>query len=149
MSRTSPPVTSAEAGERRFAPVAELGAGALVLIVAGGIYMASYAPRRAPLGLPIALAVASALLVVASLVLLSRTKDLAWDKFFLVGKWTLLSYVVAAGLIEFAFVKDHTRGGPLAVITAMLVLFAVIVPLIISFTVARFQSPKLQPETSA
>jgi len=149
MSRTSPQVSLPEAAERRFAPVAELCAAALVLIVVGGIYMASYAPRRAPLGLPVALAVASALLVVASLILLSRTKDLAWDKFFLVGRWTLLSYVIAAGLIEFAFVKDHTRGDPLVLITAMLVLFAVIVPLIISFTVARYQSQRTQPETSA
>ena len=72
--------------------------------------------------------------------MLVRTRGLAWDKFFLVGRWTLLSYVIAAGLIEFAFVRDHTRGGPLVVLTAMLVLFAVDVPLIISFTVARFQS---------
>jgi hypothetical protein len=48
--------------------------------------------------------------------------------------------VIAAGLIEFAFVRNHTRGEPLAVVTAMLVLFAVTVPLIISFTVARYQS---------
>ncbi|MGO9583172.1 MAG: hypothetical protein ACLP36_10225 [Acidimicrobiales bacterium] len=132
------PVTT----ERRFAPVAEVGAAALALIVAGGIYMASYAPRRAPLTLPIVLAAASGVLVLANIVMLARTKGFAWDKFFLVGKWTLLSYVIAAGLIEFAFVRDHIRGGPLAVITAMLVLFAVIVPLIISFTVARYQSAR-------
>jgi hypothetical protein len=126
--------------ERRFAPVSELGAASLVLIVAGGIYMASYAPRRAPLGPPIALACASGILLLSNIVMLSRAKGFAWDKFFLVGKWALVSYMIAAGLIEFAFVKDHTRGGALAVITAMLVLFAVTVPLIISFTVARYQS---------
>ena len=128
------------ASGRRFAPVAEVAGAALVLIVTGGIYMASYAPRRAPLGLPVVLACASAALVLASLVMLARSKELAWGKFFLVGRWTLLSYAIAAGLIEFAFVKDHTSGGSLAVVTAMLVLFAVIVPLIISFTVARYQS---------
>ena len=37
--------------------------------------------------------------------MVARTKTFAWDKFFLVGKWTLLSYVIAAGLIEFAFVR--------------------------------------------
>ena len=77
-----------------------------------------------------------------NVVLLARTRGLAWDKFFLVGRWTLLSYVVASGLIEFAFVKDHTRGSALVVLTAMLVLFTVNVPLIISFTVARFQSAR-------
>jgi len=60
-------------------------------------------------------------------IVISRVQGFAWDKFFLVGKWALVSYVIAAGLIEFAFVKDHTRGGALAVITAMLVLFAVTV----------------------
>jgi hypothetical protein len=134
--------SSGVTSERRFAPVAELGIAALVLIVAGGIYMASYAPRRPPLGVPIVLAVASGVLVLANIIMVARTKEFAWDKFFLVGRWTLLSYVIAAGLIEFAFVKDHTRGGPLAVITAMLVIFAVIVPLIISFTVARYQSAR-------
>jgi hypothetical protein len=102
--------------------------------------MASYAPRPAPLGLPIALACASGALLLLNVVMLARTRAFAWDKFFLVGKWALVSYVIAAGLIEFAFVKDHVRGGALVVITAMLVLFAVTVPLIISFTVARYQS---------
>jgi hypothetical protein len=142
MSLPSKNGPSAVTTERRFAPVAEVATAALALIVVGGIYMASYAPRRAPLALPIVLAAASGVLVLASIVMLTRTKGFAWDKFFLVGRWTLLSYVIAAGLIEFAFVRDHIRGGPLAVITAMLVLFAVIVPLIISFTVARYQSAR-------
>jgi len=149
MSATSPQSTVHETNGQRFAPVAEIGAAALALIVVGGIYMASYAPRRAPLGPPTGLAAASALLVLANLVMLARTKGLAWDKFFLVGRWTLLSYLVTAGLIESAFVKDHTSGGPLVLITAMLFLFAVIVPLIISFTVARYQSGPAQPEPGA
>jgi len=140
MSAAAGGASRAPTAERRFAPIAEVAAAALVLVVAGGIYMASYAPRHPPLELPIVLASASAALVLASLVMLTRTRDLAWGKFFLVGRWTLLSYAIAAGLIEFAFVRNHTRGEPLAVVTAMLVLFAVTVPLIISFTVARYQS---------
>ena len=112
-----PPVAS----QQRFAPVAAVGTAALVLIVVGGVYMASYAPRRPPLTAPICLAVASAALCCVNVVMLMRSRGLAWDKFFLVGRWTVLSYVIAAGLIEFAFVKDHTRGGPLVVLTAMLV----------------------------
>lgn len=124
----------------RFPPVAELGTACLVLVVAGGILMASYAPRRPPLGLPVALLIASGILLLANIVMLARTRGLAWDKFFLVGRWTLLAYVVAAGLIEYAFARNHTRGGPLLVVTLMLVVFAVDVPLIISFTVARYQT---------
>ncbi len=142
MSLSHPEAPAGVTSQSRFAPVAELGAAALVLVVIGGIYMASYAPRRPPLAVPIGLAVASGVLLVVNVVMLVRTRGLAWDKFFLVGRWTLLSYVIAAGLIEFAFVRDHTRGGPLVVLTAMLVLFAVDVPLIISFTVARFQSAR-------
>ena len=124
----------------RLPPVAEAGVGALVLIVTGGIYMASYAPRRPSLAVPIALAAAGALLLAVAFVMLARSRQLAWNKFFLVGRWTLLSYVIAAGLIEFAFVRDHVRGDSLALVSVMLVLFALIVPLIISFTVARYQS---------
>lgn len=142
MSVSSQPAPAATTSSARFAPVAEISTAALVLIVIGGIYLASYAPRRPPLTVPICLAVASAVLLAVNVVLLARTRGLAWDKFFLVGRWTLLSYVVASGLIEFAFVKDHTRGSALVVLTAMLVLFTVNVPLIISFTVARFQSAR-------
>jgi len=138
----SNPAAPPGASEPRFAPVAALGTAALALIVVGGVYMASYAPRRPPLTAPICLAAASAALCVVNVVMLMRTRGLAWDKFFLVGRWTLLSYVIASGLIEFAFVKDHTRGAPLVVLTAMLVLFALDVPLIISYTVARYQSAR-------
>jgi len=140
MSASNPEAPAGATSRPRLAPVAEIGAATLVLVVTGGIYMASYAPRRPPLAVPIGLATASGALLVVNVVMLVRTRGLAWDKFFLVGRWTLLSYVIAAGLIEFAFVRDHTRGGPLVVLTAMLILFAVDVPLIISFTVARFQS---------
>jgi hypothetical protein len=36
---------------------------------------------------------------------------------------------------------DHVRGTPLAVVFVMLVIFALDVPLIIAFTVARYASP--------
>ena len=46
---------------------------------------------------------------------------------------------VIAGMIEYAFIYDHTRGTQLVIMTAMLVLFMLNVPLLIGFTVARFQ----------
>jgi hypothetical protein len=142
MSVPNPATPAGVTSQQRFAPVAGIAAASLVLVVVGGIYMASYAPRRPPLAVPIFLAAAGGVLLAVNVVMLARTRGLAWDKFFLVGRWALLSYVIAAGLIEFAFVRDHTRGGPLVVLTAMLVLFAVNVPLIISFTVARYQSAR-------
>jgi hypothetical protein len=127
--------------ERRFPPVAELGIISLALVVVGGILMASYVPRRPPLGVPLALAAVSAVLLAAGVFLLSRLDRFAWPRFFVVFRWALLAYVISAGMIGYAFIRDHTRGAPLALVTVMLVIFALDVPLIIAFTVARYSSP--------
>ena len=50
----------------------------------------------------------------------------------------LLAYVVIAGMIEYAFLQDHIRGGTLVVLTLSLVVFAVHVPMLVGFTVARY-----------
>jgi hypothetical protein len=127
--------------ERRFPPVAELATVSLAMVVVGGILLASYVPRRPPLGLPTALACIGAALILASVFLLSRLRDFAWDRFFVVFRWALLAYIISAAMIGFAFVRDHTRGAPLALVVLMLVIFAADVPLIIAFTVARYSSP--------
>jgi hypothetical protein len=137
----TPAVAPTSALSRRFPPVAGLTTVSLGLVVVGGILMASYAPRRPPLGAPIAITVASAVLLLVSGYLTSRLRPFAWDRFFLVFRWALLAYVISAGMIGFAFVKDHVRGAPLAVVFVMLVIFALDVPLIIAFTVARYSSP--------
>ncbi len=121
-----------------FPPVVEMAVLALALTVVGGIVMASYAPRRPPLGVPTVLLVLSWAAFIGAIVLLVRQRGFAWDRFVQVGRWALLAYVISGGMIEFAFVKNHTRGAPLAVITLMLVIFATSVPLIIAFTVARY-----------
>ena len=59
---------------------------------------------------PLVLAIAGALVLVANVVLLARIPEFAWDKFFLVFRWTLLAYLVFAGILEFVFVYDHTPG---------------------------------------
>jgi hypothetical protein len=128
---------------RRFPPVAELATVALALVVVGGIWMASHAPRRPPLVLPAVLAVGAYALFAVNIVLLARLRDFAWSTFWLVFKWALLAYVVQAGMIGYVFVHDHVRGAPLVVLMALLVMFAVDVALIIAFTVARFQSPQV------
>jgi hypothetical protein len=45
---------------------------------------------------------------------------------------------VIAGMIEYAFLQDHVRGGALVVLTLSLAVFAVHVPMLVGFTVARF-----------
>ncbi len=124
--------------ERPLPPVTQLGMASLALIVAGGIYLSAHLPQHVPLGPAVALLAASALLLVGNVIALSRVPDFAWERFFTVGKWSLLAYVVIAGMIEYAFLQDHIRGGTLVVLTLSLVVFAVHVPMLVGFTVARY-----------
>jgi hypothetical protein len=128
-------------GARTLPPVDVLAVTSLGLVVVGGIVMASALPGRPALGIPIAIAVVSGLLLAVAGVLLARLRDFAWDRFWLVFRWALLAYVVSAGMIAFAFIRDHTRGAPLVVALVMLVFFALDVPVIVAFTVARYSSP--------
>jgi CBS domain containing-hemolysin-like protein len=65
-------------------------------------------------------------------------KDFSRTTFLKVFKWSALAYLVTAAMIEFAFVRDHTRGASLFIVTCMLVIFALSVPTTIAFTTARF-----------
>jgi hypothetical protein len=125
--------------ERELPPVTELGVVSMALIVAGGISIASKLPGPVPLTVPVLLLAASALAMLANLVLLARAPGFNWDAFFDVAKWALLAYAVIAAILEFVFVNDGTRGGVLVVLTLSLVVYAVHVPLLIGFTVARYQ----------
>jgi hypothetical protein len=127
--------------ERKLPPVTQLGMTSLALIVIGGIYLSANLPHHVSLGPAVALLVASALLLAGNLALLARVKDFPWERFFAVAKWSLLAYVTIGALIEYAFLRNHLKGGPLVVLTLSLVVFAVHVPTLIGFTVARFHEP--------
>lgn len=126
---------------RRLPPVAEMAVGAMALVVIGGIYIASRLPRPAPLGLAVGLVSAAGALLLADVAIVSRLSNFAWDVFFRVAGWTSLAYLVIAGMLEYVFVLDHTRGSTLLVLTLMLVIFALAIPLLLAFSVARYQSP--------
>lgn len=124
--------------ERRLPPVTQLGMLSLALIVAGGIYLSAHLPKHVPLGPAVVLLGLSAILLAANLLALSRARDFAWGRFVDVAKWALLAYAITAGLIEFSFLHNHLRGGALVVLTLSLVVYAVHVPTLIGFTVARY-----------
>jgi hypothetical protein len=84
-----------------------------------------------------------------NLALLARVQGFAWGRFFGVAKWALLAYAITAGMIEFAFVRDHLAGGPLVVLTLSLVVYAVHVPVLIAFTVARYADSESEPQPDA
>jgi hypothetical protein len=123
---------------RQLPPVTELAVATLIVIVAGGIYLASNIPAKVSLAPAIALLCAGAALLVANVALLSRVRTFAWTRFWTVFRWVLLAYVVIAGMLEYVFVYDGVRGGTLVVLSGMLVVFALDVPLVISFTVASY-----------
>jgi hypothetical protein len=125
--------------EQKLPPVTELGVVSMALIVAGGISIASQLPGEVPLTLPVLLLAASSLVMVANLVALARVKGFDWDAFFGVAKWALVGYAVIAGILGFVFVNDGVRGGILVVLTLSLLVYAVHVPLLIGFTVARYR----------
>jgi hypothetical protein len=126
--------------ERRLPPVTEVAMLSLALIVAGGIYLSSHIPQHVPLTAPIILLALSALLMVGNVVSLARVEGFPWTRFFSIARWSLIAYLVIAGMIEYSFVRNHLRGGPLVVLTLSLVVFAVHVPMLIGFTVARFHN---------
>jgi hypothetical protein len=126
--------------ERQLPPITEIGAVSMIAIAASVIYLAAYLPKRAPLGIAIALIAVAAVLQLVNWALISRIRPFAWDRFFQVGRWTLLAYVVIAGMIEFAFIYDKTRGVSLVLMTLALALFVMNVPVLVAFTVARYQA---------
>jgi len=130
----APPGTSAT----RFPPAVEAVMVSLAAVVVGGILMASHAPKEPPLTAPVILLAVGAVALAAGLLMLARVPGYRWDTFGRVGRWALLAYCVSAGMIEFAFVRNHTRGAPLVVVTLMLVIFALDVPVLIAGTVARY-----------
>ena len=127
--------------ERRYPPFTQLGMLSLALIVIGGIYLASHLPDHVPLGPAIALLIASAVVTTYNLLSLRQVKDFAWDTFFYVAKYALVAYLITAGLIEYAFLKDHVSGGTLVILTLSLLVYALQVPTLIAFTVARYATP--------
>ena len=69
---------------------------------------------------------------------LAKTEGFAWARFIEVGRWALLAYLVISAMIEYVFLRNNTSGGPLVVLTLSLVVFALTVPVLIAFTVARY-----------
>ena len=124
--------------EQKLPPVTQLAVVSFTLVVASGIWIVSHLPNHVPLGPSAVLLSASAVLIVANLVLLARVDGFDWHRFFGVAKWALLAYGVIAGVLLYVFVHDGTRGSELVVLTLSLAIFAIHVPLLIGYTVARY-----------
>ncbi len=127
--------------QRKYPPVTEVAMLSLALIVAGGIYLSAHLPNHVPLTPAIILLAASALLMVGNIASLARVKDFPWRRFFQVARWSFLAYLVISGVILYAFVQNHVTGGTLVVLTLSIAVFAIHVPTLVGFTVARYYEP--------
>jgi hypothetical protein len=133
-------MTPAAGDDPRLPPVTEIGMASLALIVAGGIDLSAHLPGHVPLAPAAILLAVSALLLAGNLLALARVRGFPWGRFLEVARWALLAYLITAGMIEYAFLRDHLSGGPLVVLTLSLLVYAVHVPVLIAFTVARYDT---------
>ncbi|MCZ7536537.1 MAG: hypothetical protein M5T61_11950 [Acidimicrobiia bacterium] len=138
MSTTA--VTAVRPFERKLVPVVGIGMAALTSAITGGILVAAQIGEEPELVLPSVLMGAAIVLETTAIVMLVTIRPFAWTRFAQVLRWALLAYVFQAGIIEWSFIKNDLPGRPLAVLTVGLVVFATAVPLMIAFTVARYQA---------
>jgi hypothetical protein len=133
--------------EQKLPPVTQVAVVSFVCVIASGIWIVSHLPKHVPIAPSIILLAVSISLVAFNVFSLTRIEDFRWDAFIGVAKWSLLAYAVISGLLEWVFVKDGTRGPELVVLTLSLVIFAIHVPLLMGYTVARYpddESPDAQ-----
>jgi hypothetical protein len=127
--------------DRRLPPVDILAMVCLGLIIASGIYLAAHLPHPAPKGPAVALIAVAGVVLLVDVALLARVTPFAWRVFWGVAGYAFLAYLVIAGILLFVFVHDHTSGFMLVALTLSLVFFAVDIPLLLAFSVARYQEP--------
>lgn len=132
--------------QERLPPVAELCVATMILVVIGGTYIAAHIPRNVPLTLPTILVAAAFALMAANIVLLARVKAFAWGAFWLVFTRSLAGYGVISGLLVYVFVRGDIPGDVIGFLAASLVVYAIDIPLLLGFSVARYQPA--EPERS-
>jgi hypothetical protein len=111
----------------------------MACVIASGIYLASHLPRTASMGPVTVLLALAAVAWLAAAGTTGRIPDFNWSVFKRVISWASLAYLVITGMLEFIFVYDHVRGSMLTVLTLSLVIFFLDVPLLLAFSVARYQ----------
>lgn len=127
--------------ERSLPPVTGLGMAALACAVVGGVIVAAQVGMDDPsLVVPAVFVAAGLLLEVVAVVALVSIRPFAWDRFRLVFSVGLAAYVLQSGIIAWAFVINDVPAGPMTILSLGLVVFATIVPVMLAFTVARFQA---------
>jgi hypothetical protein len=128
--------------KRSLPPIIEVGVVAMAFCIAGVIYLVSYIPRTPSLGPAIGLIGAAGVVVLVNAAILARTPNFNWPLFWKVGFWTLVGYAIIAGMLMFTFIYDKLPTGQLTLLVSTLAVFAVDIPIMLAFSVARFQPPR-------
>jgi len=126
--------------ERKLRPVVGVAMAALTLAITGGILVVAQIGEEPDLVVPSVLMGAAIVLEIAAIVMLTAIRPFAWARFTQVFRWALLAYVLQSAIIEWSFIKNDVPGRPLAVLSIGLVVFSTAVPIMIAFTVARYQT---------
>ncbi len=139
MSETVHPTPAPTTVIRKLPPIAETALASMVLVIIGTIYLAANIANDPSLVIPVVLDVVAVGLLLVAVIAVSRISDFAWRTFFVVARWSLLGYLVIAGMIELVFIVDNTPAAQLATLTTGLAIFVMDVTLILAFSVARYQ----------
>ncbi len=121
----------------REPPVARLAIASLACALVATGWLVAYLPRPAPLAVPLAFLASAVALLVGALAVLARAESLSWRQLVVVARYSALGTLVVAGIAEFVFLYDGTRGRVLALMSAVLLLAALDVPVIFGFSVAK------------
>ena len=133
MTHAAPPA------ERKFPPISEICVAVLILMVVGGVFVAAHLPAHVSMTLPTFLIATAGLLLIANVLILARIPAFAWASFYKVARWTFLAEGIVAGILEYIFVFDGTRGSVLVLMTSALVIFVLDLSVLFGFSVARYQ----------
>ncbi|HTO01654.1 MAG TPA: hypothetical protein VL068_13375 [Microthrixaceae bacterium] len=125
--------------ERKVPPVVPVGMVGLTLAITGGILVVAQIGEKAALTIPTIFVIGAILLEIVAIGMATTIRPFAWVQFGKVFRWALLAYVLQSAIIEWSFIINDVPGRPLAVLTAGLVVFATVVPVMIAFTTARYQ----------
>ncbi len=125
--------------EQKLPPIAEICVAVLISMVVGGVFVAAHLPTHVAMTLPTVLIALAGLLLLVDAWLLSRIPVFAWKTFFKVARWTFLAEGIIAGILEYIFIFDGTRGSVLLLMTSALVIFVLDLSVLFGFSVARYQ----------
>lgn len=109
---------------------------ALTCAVIGGIYIGSTIGGHSSLLPAVIVAVVAYLFMTVSLVGLILNHHYSRPSFVKYVRGALLAYLLEAGILEFVFAYDHVSSTVIVILSALLVIFATSVPVIIGHTLA-------------